>query len=277
MASKALFIVVAVVAFALGCKETRTVETPAPPIDTTHLSHSQHQQVACVSCHIGETRPGAQDHAPCDTCHKDAFLAKPGPLCKTCHTKVTDVPVTAPLRPYPVQDVWQAEPPRFSHKLHMDFQRMESGVGFHVTCADCHVRDGKLARADHAACSRCHAPEAKLANAPAMGNCDGCHKKGLHERVRQRLIKGDLRFFDHERHRNDRRGTPIRCEECHAASAQSTSYTDHAAPHVENCVGCHDDSARTPETQRMRICQTCHSERQQTLTTIAPRSHLPAS
>ncbi|NVB77737.1 MAG: hypothetical protein HOV81_05020 [Kofleriaceae bacterium] len=281
MAAKTFLVVVA---FVVGCSQTRTIETPAPAVDKTRISHAQHAQVGCVKCHAVTTssgqlgaRPGANDHAPCDECHKQAFLETPGELCKVCHTKVTTQPVlAAPLRPYPVEDVWQAEPPRFSHKLHMDYARMEAGVGFHVTCADCHVRDGKLARADHAACSRCHAQEARLANAPTMTACEGCHKKGLHERARSRLIKGDLKF-DHPRHRADRRGTPIACEECHALSARSTSYTDHAAPRVENCVNCHDDSQRVPTELRMRICETCHAQRTQTLASIAPRSHLPAS
>jgi hypothetical protein len=276
MAQKALSIVVLILAFAVGCNQSRAIETPAPPIDKTRLSHSQHGQVKCISCHRGDQRPGAQDHAPCDECHKEAFLAKPGELCKTCHTKVTDTPVTAELRPYPVEDVWQSEPPRFSHKLHMDFGRMEAGVGFHITCADCHVRDQKLVRPNHATCSRCHAPEAKLGNAPPMGDCQGCHKKGLHERFRKRLIKADLRF-DHERHRADRRGAAVPCEECHGQTPESATYTDHAPPRVENCVNCHDDSQRVPGELRMRMCQTCHTQLTQTLTTIAPRSHLPST
>lgn len=267
-------LVIGALAFAIGCSPSRTLETPAPPIDTTRLSHAQHAQVTCERCHRMGTRPGADDHKPCDECHKEAFLSPPGELCKVCHTAVTSNPVTAPLRPYPIEDVWQAEPPRFSHKLHIDFGRMEAGVGFHVSCTDCHVRDGKLARTDHATCSRCHAPEAKLGNAPSMADCEGCHKKGLHERARARLIKGDLRF-DHVVHRADRRGTSIRCDECHATTKDSASYTDHAPPRVENCVNCHDDSDRTPTQLRMRECQTCHAAQKLSLTTIAPRNHLP--
>lgn len=260
----------------IGCSSARTVEVPAPPIDKTRLSHSQHAQIQCESCHRMGQRPGADDHAPCDDCHREAFLAAPGELCKTCHLRVTPQPLSAPLRPYPVDDVWQAEPPRFSHAVHMDFERMESRVGFHVTCDDCHVRDEKLARADHATCARCHAPEARVGSAPAMDDCSGCHKRGLHERTRSRLIKGDLRF-DHPRHRSDRRGTAIRCEECHKQSKSSTSYVDHAAPRIESCVGCHDDSERVPTELRMRTCETCHASREQSLTTLAPRNHLPAT
>ncbi len=260
----------------IACSSSRTIEAPAPPIDKSRLSHSQHAMVTCEACHKMGERPGSDDHEPCDGCHKQAFLSAPGELCEVCHTEVTATPFAAPLKPYPLEDVWRAMPVRFAHSIHMDFSRMENRVGFHVACADCHVREGNLATPNHATCARCHAPETQLEKAPAMTNCGGCHKNGVNQRTRARLIKGDLRF-DHERHRADRRGTPIRCEDCHRESAQSTAYSDHAAPHIERCVGCHDDSSRTPTELRMRICETCHSQRAQTLTSLAPRNHLPAT
>lgn len=271
--------IIAAIVLAIGCSSRPTLEAPAPPIDRTRLSHAQHTAVACEACHRMGERPGAADHAPCDTCHKQAFLSPPGELCKTCHVQVVTKPaegVQAPLRPYPVEDVWQAEPPRFSHAVHMDYGRMESGVGFHVACADCHVRDGKLSRPDHTACARCHAPEARVGGGPAMDDCTGCHRTGVQQRTRGRLIKGDLRF-DHPRHVADRRGTPIKCEECHRGSKASTSYADHAPPPIAACVGCHDDTERVPHELRMRTCETCHATRNQTLFSIAPRNHLPAT
>ena len=169
-----------------AARQARTIETPAPPIDKTRLSHAQHAQIEVRArvTRMGK-RPGADDHAPCDDVPQAGVpRRRPASSARSATRRSRRSPLAAPLRPYPIEDVWQAEPPRFSHKLHMDFARMEGGVGFHVTCADCHVRDGKLARADHATCSRCHAPEAKLGNAPAMDDCEGCHKKGLHERTR---------------------------------------------------------------------------------------------
>ena len=257
-----------------ACSQPRVPEAPLPPHDPTRLSHSQHAAVACTDCHQMGTRPGSQDHAPCDRCHRQAFLEKPGELCKVCHTKVTAEPITAPLKPYPSEEIWQAEPSKFSHRDHMDAAKMEGKVGFHVTCADCHVRDGALVHPDHAACARCHAPEA--GSTPAMTACATCHQNGVQQRTRSRLIKGDL-HFDHSSHRADRRGQPIKCETCHAQSAQANGYGDHAAPRVEACVTCHDDTDRTPATMRMRQCQTCHTQRAETLTELAPRSHLPAT
>ena len=260
-----------------SCAPPHMAEAPEPPADPTRLSHDHHAQIACVRCHVNDSRPG-HDHQPCDDgkCHKAAFLAPPGAVCVVCHTAVTTSPLDAPLRPYPTDDAWQAEPSKFSHKLHTDGKAIEGAVGFHVTCADCHVRGDALARPNHATCARCHAPEAGLAHAPRMDDCAGCHEPGNHQRVRARLIRDDLSFA-HDRHRADRRGQPIRCEQCHAQSAQATGFADHVAPRVQSCVGCHDDSDRTPETMRMRICEACHSERRSTLTKIAPRSHLPAT
>lgn len=267
----------AVVAVWIGCAPPRTTEAPAPPIDKTRLSHDQHAQIACVACHVTGVRPG-HDHKPCDDCHKAAFLAKPGPLCEVCHSEIKTEPLSAPLKHYPIEDLWQTEPPRFSHQIHLDAGRIEGRVGFHVTCADCHVRpdDQQLVRPNHATCARCHANEANLAGAPRMDDCAGCHGKGTQQRTRARLIKNDL-HFEHDHHRTDRRGTPIACEQCHRGTPTATGYADHAAPRIETCVGCHDDTDRTPSAMRMRACETCHSDRTQRLTLIAPRSHLPAT
>lgn len=270
-------IAVAVIALAAACTPARRIDAPAPPVDRSRLSHPQHAQVSCGDCHRGTARPGSDDHRPCDDarCHRADFTGQPTPLCEVCHTKIAVSPLTAPLRPYPIQDAWQAEPTRFSHKRHLDAGVMEDRVGFHVTCTDCHTPgDGGLARPDHAACTRCHAAEVALAGAPGMDDCRACHDATTRLRTRRRLIRGDL-HFDHVPHRTDRRGQTIRCEECHAQTTGATEYRDHAAPRVENCVGCHDDSERTPVGLRMRICQTCHGQLTETLTAIAPRNHLP--
>lgn len=259
-----------------ACSQPRVAELPPPPVDPTRLSHAQHAQVGCTDCHTMGQRPG-HEHKPCDRCHAAAFLAQPGELCKVCHTSVTSVPaLSAPLREYPNRDLWQAEPSTFSHRAHLDAKTMESGVGFHVQCADCHVRDDKIEPPDHAVCARCHAAEANSAAAITMADCTRCHSPTTQLRRRDRLIRGELKFH-HESHREDRRGTPIKCEQCHQQSAAATDYATHAPPKIESCVNCHDDSDRTPEGARMRVCATCHSGRTNGLTTLAPRNHLPAT
>jgi len=268
---------IAVVALVAACTPQRTASAPLPARDETRISHGQHVATPCADCHRGAARPGADNHRPCDdaACHRRDFVGEPSRLCEVCHTAITARPLTAPMKPYPVEDAWQAEPSRFSHQRHLAAGAMEDRVGFHVTCTDCHTRgDAALARPDHAACTRCHAAEVALPKAPRMADCAACHEPTTRLRTRQRLIRDDL-HFDHARHRSDRRGQTIRCEACHAETASAAEYRDHAAPRVESCVACHDDSARTPPVMRMRICETCHKRRNETLTSIAPRSHLP--
>ncbi len=268
-----------VVAGVLGCTPTRATERPAAPIDPTRLSHERHAMLACEACHRTGARPGADDHAPCDDsgCHVKEFLGPPTLFCQVCHTEVTSQPLAAPLKPYPTEDPWQVMPSSFSHRVHLDSKRMESRVGFHVACTDCHTRDATLARPDHATCARCHAAEVGLAGTPDMAACKTCHVGGAIERTANRLITADLRPFDHDRHRSDRKNKPIRCEECHANTSRTTSTAEVGPPRVESCVACHDDSDRVPYDQRMRTCQTCHRERAATLTALAPRNHLPAT
>ncbi len=271
-------LVIAVVAALAACTPPRGSDAPLPPVDPTRLSHEHHAQIPCGGCHRSAGRPGNDDHKPCDdgACHRKEFLAQPGLFCQVCHTTVTHQPLSAPLKAYPIEDPWQSQPSKFSHQRHLEAAHMETSVGFHVGCTDCHTRDGTKTRPDHATCSRCHAPEAALPRAPRMDECAGCHQPGAHERTRARLIRGDLRF-EHDRHKADRKGLPIKCETCHAQTAQSMGYEDHASPRVQSCVGCHDDTDRTPSELRMRICETCHKQRTSTLTVIAPRSHLPAT
>ena len=152
------------VVLATACSSQRVIEAPLPERDPTRLSHDQHAKIACGDCHTMGKRPGSDDHKPYDKCHAQAFLQQPGELCKVCHSSITPPregePLSAPLRPYPIEDIWQAEPSKFSHKEHLDNSKIEFAVGFHVQCADCHVRDNKLVRPDHAICARCHADEA---------------------------------------------------------------------------------------------------------------------
>jgi hypothetical protein len=179
--------------------------------------------------------------------------------------------------PYPPAIGRRALAAEFSHASHLDFGRMEDRVGFHITCSDCHApADAALETPDHAVCGRCHAPESNVPGAPNMTECTRCHheREWQPSRLRQ-FITGDLRF-DHAAHRQDRRGRPISCAECHTGTTGETVTGQHAPPAMASCVACHDDDARTPRPRRMRVCETCHATRQASFGAIAPRSHLPA-
>ena len=55
----------------------------------------QGRGLACADCHPAEAvaqgkiaRPGANQHFPCDVCHKDEFYKAPGAFCRNCHASV---------------------------------------------------------------------------------------------------------------------------------------------------------------------------------------------
>lgn len=277
-----------------GCR--RRVARPAPaPADTGRFPHEAHDALPCTGCHdldavlTGRTvRPGSREHAPCDQeqCHREAFLAAPGPLCEVCHEAVAPAQHGgSSLVTYPPVRGRRALASAFSHAQHLDFGRMEEHVGFHVWCSDCHqaqaetsdgTRPGTMTLPGHDVCGRCHAPEAAPANAPHMQQCRACHAQRPEQPARQRrLITGDLRFA-HDEHALDRRGEAISCVTCHAASPAATAIESHAGPATAACVACHDDETRTPRRLRMQVCSTCHAVPRVLIEALPPRSHLPA-
>jgi hypothetical protein len=278
-----------------GCR--RRVVLPAPVVvETGRFPHGAHDTLACTGCHdldavlTGRTaRPGGRDHAPCDgeQCHREAFLAAPGPLCEICHQAVAPAQSgESPLVPYPPIQGRRALASAFSHARHLNFARMEKHVGFHVWCSDCHQparaeapgdpRAGTMTLPGHDVCGRCHAPEAAPPDVPHMQQCRACHGQRAQQPSRQRsLIAGDLRFA-HDNHGIDRRGEVIACVTCHAQSRAATAIESHAGPTTAACVACHDDKARTPARLRMQVCSTCHEVPRVLFDALPPRSHLPA-
>ena len=198
---------------------------------------------ACVECHQMGTRPGSHDHAPCDRCHAKRSSRSRASCARSATRRsrrraagraAEAVSVRGRLAGRAVAVLAQART-----WMRAAWRARSASTS---TCADCHVRDGKLARPDHATCARCHAPEAGSQRAGDDRVRDAATRTACTQRTRARLIKGDLRF-DHASHRADRRGTPIECEECHAAERERDDATATTrAPRVENCVNCHDDS-----------------------------------
>jgi hypothetical protein len=281
-------VLAALALFAGGCRRSGEPSAQVPAdSERGRFPHVRHAGMQCTECHRVDdvlagrpARPGTEDHAPCDRdgCHRAEFLAAPGAMCRVCHSRVVpgDPEGTAPAA-YPPAAGRRALAAEFSHARHLDLARMEARVGFHVACSDCHEPSGSgLAPPGHAVCARCHAAEASPPGTPTMDQCRRCHVDRLVQPTRLRsFIVGDLRF-DHGRHRQDRRGRLITCSGCHSGSAAVAVTGAHAPPTTAACVGCHDDSARTPPDRRMRMCETCHATKRSTIGSIAPRSHLPA-
>ena len=251
-------------------------------VDTDRFPHGVHTSdkpeirswhgrgLGCADCHSaaavikGEiARPGTNQHAPCDDCHKAEFGKPPGPLCKVCHTSVDPMRRGAsPLQAYPERGATQTLASVFSHRLHLDAGKMEGATGSHVACGDCHERNPETRDPmvpGHKACARCHEASAPVKAKLAMDNCAGCHPQRNVELTRGRLlITGDLRFH-HATHQTDKTGAQVACTTCHQGVDESSSREQMSVPAMVRCAQCHEDSARSPDRVRMSNCNVCHA------------------
>ena len=209
------------------------------------------------------TGPSAQQHAPCDDCHRDEFAKAPGPLCRVCHVSVDPtVKGSSTMKTFPDTGIVQSLASTFSHRTHLDASKMESAVGAHVSCTDCHERDATThdpILPSHKQCLACHDKAQAAKAALPMERCDGCHLRRDVEIKRGRLfIIGDLRF-SHQAHETDKAGAAIRCATCHENVADSSKREDMAVPAMARCAQCHEDAGKSPDRVRMAKCGVCHS------------------
>ncbi len=274
---------------ALGCGPSKTT-TPSRvarggktsiAVDTDRFPHGVHtgdkpeirnwqgRGLFCADCHAADavregrvSRPGTNQHAPCDDCHKAEFGKPPGKLCKVCHVAVD--PFTkgqSPLQDYPERGATRVLASNFSHRLHLDKDKMESATGAHINCSDCHVRDAKSRDPQvpgHLQCARCHEQQPKVKGKLAMEKCAGCHPQRSVELTRgRRFITGDLKFA-HSTHEVDKAGAPVACTTCHQGVDDSDERDDMAVPPMVRCAQCHEDSVRSPDRVRMANCGVCH-------------------
>ncbi len=246
------------------------------------ITSYQGRGLACKDCHPQEDVqagrapfPGGNQHAPCDDCHKAEFYKPPGAFCRNCHVSVSlTVEGATKMQPFPARGSKKVLASNFSHAVHLDSAAMESVVGFHVGCNDCHSRDDKgdpvLPR--HAQCASCH--EGKAKKLMSMGDCSNCHKQTNVDISRGRvMITKDL-IFSHGDHIKDRQGATIGCESCHAEIAASDSVKGVSIPKMQECAKCHQDPARTPERVRIARCEVCHVGM---IDGNTPRTHLIGS
>src|SRR5262245_63862193 len=127
---------VVVITLALvACGSGRSSKTPSGglgaagsiAVDTDRFPHGVHtgdkpeirnwqgRGLGCADCHDAAAvregriaRPGTNQHAPCDDCHKAEFGKPPGKLCKVCHTTVDPFQKGAsPLQAYPERGATQ--------------------------------------------------------------------------------------------------------------------------------------------------------------------------
>jgi hypothetical protein len=238
--------------------------------DKPEIRNWQGRGLACADCHDPKavvegkvSRPGTQQHSPCDDCHKAEFGKPPGKLCKVCHQEVNPFEKgKSPLQSYPERGTSQTLASTFSHKLHLDADKMDSAAGSHVACGDCHIRNDQTRDPElpgHAQCARCHEQVENVKNTLPMEKCDGCHPKTDVALTRGRQwIVGDLQFH-HATHEKDLAGNSVKCETCHTTVKDSKNRKQMSIPAMERCAQCHEDSSRSPDRVRMANCGTCHS------------------
>jgi cytochrome c7-like protein len=183
-----------------------------------------------------------------------------------CHESIDPmVKGSSVLRAFPVpseQGSVQSLASGFSHRIHLDADKMESATGTHVSCADCHARDknGDPILPSHKQCLACHDKAKAATAAVAMEKCSGCHLQRNVDIKRGRIfIIGDLKF-SHAKHETDQAGQAVACTTCHEGVKDSSKRDDMAVPAMERCAQCHDDAHRSPDAVRMGNCAVCHAQ-----------------
>jgi c(7)-type cytochrome triheme protein len=240
------------------CHAAPDREEPAPDRRRpARFSHAVHDS-ECRACHEIDARGMAgsigRGHRPCSDagCHAADFASRQPETCTVCHARAE------PWRDLHVdpQPADAAEfGARFSHKGH--------GAS-DATCASCHParpsgRFGQVSGHDTCSGKGCHLASAGAR--PPLGECAGCHQRGLtrdHARSRRARRWSVRARFSHQGHRNEP-AEPTRalsCTGCHTGVAEATSLADLAPPAKPTCARCHDGTTAFKLTGH--ACSRCH-------------------
>ena len=232
-------------------------------LEFTPVGAANAQLLDCASCHSASEstkwivqRPGAE-HAPCDSCHADAFYQEPAVFCATCHASIDATKKgMSPLHDYPRRRREAQLISDFNHKVHLDGAKVNEG-GQALMCKSCHTVEGGdspyVSVPTHAECASCHAKDAE----PLMADCASCHARDGHGMARHFL--GNDVAFTHAKHQVDEAGQAIACIECHYAVVSSVAATDLDLPLMKDCATCHEDADKTPDSVRISECTVCHA------------------
>ncbi len=269
--------------------ERAAAERRGPAPRYGHAEHARRFDVSanCATCHRleadGRLRfPGADDHAPCASCHAD-FRQRPGStpaagapapvaghvdrFCETCHAH---------------GDPWRPNPPRQRFSTPSAFVAVfphDQPAHQGMDCARCHPEQGggaPLRGADplaptHQLCVDCHGTVAR----PAMQDCGGCHRMAESAKAAAPEGRGwRVTRFDHRLHGRDVRtaqrmpdadadargwaafdrstAAGVPCATCHAPATDGQM----GRPKMADCDDCHDGRHAFPTTGF--DCARCH-------------------
>ncbi len=260
-----------------GCPPASQVKEAPGQMATATFRHADHVglekqegggALGCGDCHHSTVengyvaaRPGSEDHAPCDTCHRQVFYAAPGAFCQVCHTDSLDVLAAKragaeTLVEFPRRSLQAELVGAFNHALHLDEGRVRAPDGAALRCDSCHATTSGspyVSLPNHGACASCHAPEkAAQVKAPhTLDDCAGCHVGGGPGRARRFARDNDVRFT-HAKHE-------LPCTDCHQAVVKSRTSNDRVIPQMSVCATCHADRSKTPAELRIKDnCGLCH-------------------
>jgi hypothetical protein len=246
------------------CAECHTVDAWKPSLfavkehaTSAYPLAGKHVTVECAKCHI----PAGKDtlfkvkFTNCTDCHKDAhdaqFAAAPYQnRCESCHT---------------VQDFHRST---FTIAKHRNSRFVLAGAHVAVPCVDCH-KTGAAGRTDKIlpfhfedrSCTACHADTHKgefrermaqrRANGAPLG-CEACHN-----------VKSwtDVNGFDHSKTKFPLRGAhrAVACSACHKASAGPYESRFKGTP--QRCEACHAEShgGQFAAKDGKTPCADCHT------------------
>ncbi|MDZ7292128.1 MAG: cytochrome c3 family protein [candidate division KSB1 bacterium] len=209
--------VIAVGSLDQGSSWNDPVQQWASTIKFSHKQHVQEVGAECSTCHAAaQTSENANDlmlpkHEECGTCHSDEVENN----CQFCHLD-PDNPVAFAA---PKRDL------RFSHKLHVDTNKME--------CATCHAgiaQSEKPSLANlpvMATCTTCHN------NVQAKGACESCH---FHPETLVPLSHQQVAWAKEHKRLIRVEGTSNDCAVCHtdnfcqSCHAEATTQITRGAP-----------------------------------------------
>jgi hypothetical protein len=214
----------------------------------------------CATCHAVEadgrlTAPLAKkDHMPCalSGCHQTEFASRTTKICGVCHDTVAPWQANQSRAKAPPKQEWYES---MDHAVHLAKTGTANGA-----CTSCHGE--KLTNGpkpgSHDGCVGCHGK----GQAPAMGQCGGCHLKDQPQRAQRTQWAVTAQFErvgGHQKHAVDKRsGKPAACLDCHPSVAKAKTLAQIKPSTMMECdAACHNGKTSFKTTGFE--CAKCHS------------------
>lgn len=223
------------------------------PFDHNRPEH-QTKTKDCAVCHgraTNDPTPTFPGHAACSECHRKDFTAQNSRVCVVCHVEPVDARGTLTKFTDSFEEFGIK---RFSHRDHMDAEKMRGQMEGGPRCDLCHRFDGRGTEASfpgHVECYSCHAHQA----GQKFSACDACHA------VKSQAVSYSPGFGAASSQYNFKHGShtgSATCDRCHKTTEAAEGKSDileisvsRGQRHQSMCWSCHVQ-AREP------VCGKCH-------------------